>query len=73
MAVGTVRWWNRPVEFIDVHNITADKYDKMGEKKTAAYFNHDHTHSSLKGAKANAQSVRTGLKQAGSPLAKYLR
>ena len=72
------RWYREVVEqtgveFIDVHNITADKYDKMGEKKTAAYFNHDHTHSSLKGAKANAQSVRTGLKQAGSPLAKYLR
>ena len=72
------RWYREVVEhtgveFIDVHNITADKSDKMGEKKTAAYFNHDHTHSSLKGAKANAQSVRTGLKQAGSPLAKYLR
>ena len=61
------------VEFVDVHNITADKDDKLGEKKTAAYFNHDHTHSSLKGAKANAQSVRTGLKKIGSPLAKYLK
>ena len=61
------------VEFVDVHNITADKYDRLGEKKVAAYFNHDHTHSSLKGAKANAQSVRTGLKQIGSSLAKYLK
>ena len=61
------------VEFIDVHNITADKYDRMGEKKVAAFFNHDHTHSSLKGAKENAKSVRTGLKQIGSSLAKYLR
>ena len=72
------RWYREVVEqtgveFIDVHNITADKYDKMGEKKAAACFNHDHTHSSLKGAKANAQSVRTGLKQANSPLAKFLR
>ena len=61
------------VEFIDVHNITADKYDKMGEKKVAAFFNHDHTHSSLKGAKENAKSVKTGLKQIGSSLAKFLR
>ena len=61
------------VEFVDVHNITADTYDKMGEKKVAAYFNHDHTHSSLKGAKANAQSVKKGLKQNGSPLAAYLK
>ena len=61
------------VEFIDVHNITADKYDKMGEKKVAAFFNHDHTHSSLKGAKENAKSVKTGLKQIGSSLVKFLR
>ena len=61
------------VEFIDVHNVTADKYDKLGEKRVAAYFNHDHTHSSLKGAKANAQSVRTALKQIHSSLAKYLK
>ena len=32
-------------EFVDVHNITADALDKMGMKKAAAYFNHDHTHT----------------------------
>ncbi len=72
------KWYREVVEqtgvaFVDVHNITADTYDKMGEKKVAAYFNHDHTHSSLKGAKANAQSVKKGLKQIGSPLAAYLK
>jgi lysophospholipase L1-like esterase len=61
------------VELVDVHNITADKYDKLGEKRTAAYYCHDHTHSSLRGAKANAQSVKTGLKANHSPLAAYLR
>ena len=61
------------VEFVDLHNITADKYDKMGERRVAAFFNNDHTHSSLKGAKANAQSVRTGLRQIHSSLARYLR
>ena len=72
------KWYREVVEqtgvaFVDVHNITADKYDKLGEKRVAAYFNHDHTHSSLKGAKANAQSVATGLKQIHSPLADYLK
>jgi hypothetical protein len=61
------------VEFVDLHNITADKYDKMGERRVAAFFNNDHTHSSLKGAKANAQSVRTGLHQIHSSLARYLK
>ena len=61
------------VELIDVHNITADKYDKKGEKKVKAYFNHDHTHSSLKGAKENARSIREGLKKIKSPLAAYVK
>jgi lysophospholipase L1-like esterase len=61
------------VELIDVHNITADKYDKKGEKKVKAYFNHDHTHSSLKGAIENARSIRQGLKKMRSPLAAYVK
>ncbi len=61
------------VELVDVHNITADKYDQLGEKRTAAYYCHDHTHSSLRGAKANAQSVKAGLKANHSPLSAYLR
>ena len=61
------------VELIDVHNITADKYDKKGEKKVKAYFNHDHTHSSLKGAKENARSIREGLKKMKSPLAEFVK
>lgn len=61
------------VELIDVHNITADKYDKKGEKKVKAYFCKDHTHSSLAGAKENAKSVRTGLRKMKSPLAAYTR
>lgn len=61
------------VEFVDVHNITADFLDKKGQKKAAAYYNHDHTHTSLKGAQLNAQSVAKGLKKNNSPLAKYLK
>ena len=62
-------------EFVDLHNITADFLDKKCGKKEKAmkYFNHDHTHTSLLGAKTNAQSVAKGLRQNNSPLAKYLK
>ena len=63
------------VEFVDLHNITADFLDKKCGKKEKAmkYFNHDHTHTSLLGAKTNAQSIAKGLRGNKSPLAKYLR
>ena len=62
-------------EFVDLHNITADFLDKKcGKKERAAkYFNHDHTHTSLLGAKTNAQSIAKGLRDNKSPLAKYLK
>ena len=61
------------VAFVDVHNITADALDKLGKEKAAAYFNHDHTHTSLKGAQLNAQSVAKGLKGIKHPAAKLLK
>lgn len=61
------------VEFVDVHNITADFLDKKGQKKAKEYYNHDHTHTSLKGAQLNAKSVANGLKAIKSPLASYLK
>jgi len=62
-------------EFVDLHNITADFLDKKCSKKEKAmkYFNHDHTHTSLLGAKTNAQSIAKGLRDNKSPLANYLR
>ena len=62
------------VQLVDVHNITADYLDKVcGSKdKAMAYYNHDHTHTSLLGAKTNAQSIATGLTVVGSPLADCL-
>ena len=59
--------------FVDVHNLTADALDKLGKEKAAAYFNHDHTHTSLKGAQLNAQSVAKGLKALKHPAAKLLK
>jgi Lysophospholipase L1 and related esterases len=61
------------VDLIDVHNITADALDKMGQEKAKAYYNHDHTHTSLLGAKLNAKSVAKGIKKVNSPLRKYLK
>ncbi len=61
------------VEFVDVHNITADALDKLGKIKAVEYFNHDHTHTSLKGARLNAQSVAKGLKKNKSAVAKLLK
>ena len=62
------------VEVVDLHNITADFLDKKCGKKEKAmkYFNHDHTHTSLLGAKTNAQSIAKGLRDNKSPLAEFL-
>ena len=63
------------VEFVDVHNITADFLDKEcgSKEKAMKYYNHDHTHTSLLGAQTNAKSVAKGLRDINSPLAKYLK
>ena len=63
------------VDFVDVHNITADFLDKKcgSKEKASAYYNHDHTHTSLIGAQMNAKSVAKGLKKIHSGLAKYLK
>ncbi|MCR4824682.1 MAG: rhamnogalacturonan acetylesterase [Bacteroidales bacterium] len=61
------------VDFIDMHNITADYYDSIGPEATKAYYKNDHTHTSRLGAERNAKSFAEGLRKAGHPLAKYLK
>ena len=63
------------VEFVDVHNITADYLDKKcgSKEKAMKYYNRDHTHTSLLGAQTNAKSVAKGLRDIKSPLADYLK
>lgn len=63
------------VEFVDIHNISADWFDKYCGMETIAigYFNHDHTHSSLKGARINAYSLACGLQKNKSPLTALLK
>ena len=63
------------VEFVDLHNIAADYLDKKcGSKlKAEKYYKRDHTHTSLLGAKTNAQCVARGLRANKSALASYLK
>jgi len=63
------------VEFVDLHNIMADYLDKKCgcKEKADKYYNHDHTHSSLLGAKTNANNIAKGLKAIHSKLAGYLK
>ena len=80
------RWYREVVaetgvDFVDIHNISADFLDKKFagkdpekcKQKAAAYFNHDHTHTSYLGAQMNARSLAKGLKLIQSPLAAYLK
>ena len=61
------------VDFIDMHNITADFYDAIGPEATKPYYKNDHTHTSRSGAERNAKSFAQGLQQLNHPLAKYLK
>ncbi|QIL77701.1 rhamnogalacturonan acetylesterase [Hymenobacter sp. HDW8] len=51
------------VQFIDLNKITADKYDKMGPEEVAKLFAGDHTHTNEAGARINAESVVSGIKE----------
>ena len=63
------------VEFVDLHNIAANYLDKKCGSKAKAekYYKRDHTHTSLLGAKTNAQCVAKGLRANKSALATYLK
>lgn len=63
--------------YVDLNQITADKLQEIGYEKglrlVGEYFKRDHTHTSLKGAKLNAESITEGLKAVDCPLAGYLK
>lgn len=59
--------------FIDLNDISARKLESMGKEEAAEYFKRDHTHTSLKGARMNAQSIIDGLKKTDCPLKKKLK
>lgn len=53
--------------------IEADRLEAMSPQKTALLFPIDHTHTSAEGAEVVAQCVVEALRQAHSPLARYLK
>lgn len=72
------KWYREVAEqtgctLVDVHNITADALDDIGREAAKDFYNHDHTHTSLRGARLNALSVAIGLRRTGCELAKYLK
>ena len=50
------------VFFIDLNNISADKYDALGPDEVKKFFPGDHTHTNEEGARLNAASVADGIK-----------
>jgi lysophospholipase L1-like esterase len=81
-AAGNYGKWAREtaeserVPFVDLNEITARKYEKIGAEKTGAEFftAKDHTHTSAAGARVNAESVVEGLRGLKkNPLKKYLK
>jgi lysophospholipase L1-like esterase len=50
------------VGFVDLNEITARKYDALGEAAVEPLFGDPHTHTTLAGAVMNAESVVAGLK-----------
>jgi len=50
------------VGFINLNDITALKYEAMGQEKVKAFFPFEHTHTNVDGATINAESVVEGLK-----------
>lgn len=60
--------------FIDLNGLTAAKLDAIGDRDViSSYFKDDHTHSSLKGAKLNAESIIEGLKASDVPLKEFVK
>ncbi len=72
------RWYRAVAEetgcdFVDLHNITADALDGIGQEAAKDYYYGDHTHTSLRGARLNAIGIAIGLRRCGSKLADYLQ
>ena len=72
------RWYREVAEetgatFVDLHNITADALDYIGEEATREFYCGDHTHTSLRGARLNANGIAIGLRRSGSELAGFLK
>ncbi len=61
------------VPFIDLNQLIADKYDKMGKTQVPLMFYGDHTHTSLLGAQLNAKTMAEGIKASKDKQLKKLK
>jgi rhamnogalacturonan acetylesterase len=75
----TYRGWTQQVaaqqkvDFVDLNEIIARRYDALGEAAVDPLFGDPHTHTTMAGAVLNAECVVAGLRAlAKDPLAKYL-
>ena len=59
--------------FIDLNKISADKLEKVGQEAAVIYFKRDHTHTSLEGARMNAESIAEGLQEISCILKNFLK
>ena len=59
--------------FIDLNAISGAKFQALGPEGSAPYFKNDHTHSSLKGARLNAESIAKGLRSTDCSLKNFLK
>jgi lysophospholipase L1-like esterase len=61
------------VAFLDLNEIIAREYDRLGPERVRELFGRDHTHTNLKGAWLSARLVIAGLKGlAENPVTPYL-
>ena len=61
------------VAFLDLNEIIAREYDRLGPEKVGQFFGRDHTHTNLEGAKHSARLVVAALKGLdNNPAAAYL-
>ncbi len=62
------------VAFLDLNEIVATRYEKLGREKVDSLFGGDHTHTNPEGAKVNAGCVVEGLRDMQThPIASLLR
>lgn len=61
------------VPYIDLNDLVADKYEKMGKDSVQLMFHGDHTHTSRLGAELNAKTVAEGVKLSKNKQLKKLR
>ena len=50
------------VDFIDLNELVADQYDRLGAEKVSDFFYGDHTHTNKEGAILNAETLMKGIR-----------